>query len=201
MMHARKSHRLHVFAPRVRVRVGLIAFASVMAAACSNPRSQDGALTASPESQQPPGSEANAGGQTDPPKPDSDDDGGANVVAVRTSGNGGAYDFAVTLRSPDTGCDRYADWWEVITPDGALRYRRILAHSHVDEQPFTRSGGPVDVQPNARVIVRAHMNDTGYGGTAFSGSAESGFAADPSVTAELAPKLAEQSPLPNGCAF
>jgi hypothetical protein len=45
------------------------------------------------------------------------------------------------------------------------------------------------------------MNDAGYGGVAFSGSAEAGFAADASVTAELAPRLAEEAPLPNGCAF
>lgn len=125
----------------------------------------------------------------------------ADVVAVATSGSAGAYNFAVTLRSADTGCNQYADWWEVITPDGALLYRRILAHSHVDEQPFTRSGGPVDVQSTTRVIVRAHMNDAGYGGVAFSGSVEAGFAADPSITAELAPQLAEEPPLPNGCAF
>ena len=112
-----------------------------------------------------------------------------------------AYSFAVTLQSPDTGCDQYADWWEVITPDGELIYRRILAHSHANEQPFTRSGGPVDVQATTRVIVRAHMNDAGYEGVAFGGSEEAGFAADASVTAELAPQLAEEAPLPNGCAF
>jgi hypothetical protein len=184
----------------VYLRVGLTLIASVTAAACSNPEPRDSELTASPES---PGSEATGGGggHSAQPEPDSGDAGGANVVAVRTSGSAGAYHFAVTLESPDTGCDRYADWWEVITPDGVLVYRRILAHSHADEQPFTRSGGPIDVQPTARVIVRAHMNDAGYGGTAFSGSSESGFAADPSVTAELAPELAKKSPLPNGCAF
>ena len=126
-----------------------------MAAACSNTEPQEGEVPASPEL---PGSAV-----------------GADVVAVRTSGSPGAYSFAVTLQSPDTGCDQYADWWEVITPDGELLYRRVLAHSHVDEQPFTRSGGPVDVQSTTRVIVRAHMNDAGYGGVAFSGSEEAGF--------------------------
>ena len=178
-----------LLARELRLWAWLIVVTSTMAAACSNTEPQEGEV---------PGS---GGDQTAEPEPDSGSAVGADVVAVRTSGSPGAYSFAVTLESPDTGCDQYADWWEVITPDGELLYRRILAHSHVNEQPFTRSGGPVDVQATTRVIVRAHMNDAGYGGVAFSGSAEAGFAADASVTAELAPRLAEEAPLPNGCAF
>ena len=170
-----------LLARELRLWAWLIAVTSTMAAACSNTEPQEGEVLASPEL---PGSAVHT-----------------DVVAVRTSGSPGAYNFAVTLQSPDTGCDQYADWWEVITPDGELLYRRILLHSHVDEQPFTRSGGPVDVQSTTRVIVRAHMNDAGYGGVAFGGSEEAGFAVDASVTAELAPQLAEEAPLPNGCAF
>jgi len=125
----------------------------------------------------------------------------ADVMAVRASGSPGAYTFTVTIRSPDTGCDRYADWWEVLTLEGELVYRRILAHSHVDERPFTRSGGPVDVEESARVVVRAHMSDGGYGGVAFAGSVASGFSADASLTAALAPELSEVPPLPSDCAF
>ena len=125
----------------------------------------------------------------------------ADVTAVQTSGNPGAYTFSVTVRSPDFGCDQYADWWEVLTPEGELLYRRVLAHSHVDEQPFTRSGGPVDLEESARVVVRAHMNNGGYGGTAFTGSVGSGFSAGPSLTAAFAPALSEVSPLPIECAF
>ena len=189
-----------LLARELRLWAWLIVVTSTMAAACSNTEPQEGEVPASPEL---PGSEETGGGgaQTAEPEPDSGSAVGADVVAVRTSGSPGAYSFAVTLQTPDTGCDQYADWWEVITPDGELLYRRILAHSHVDEQPFTRSGGPVDVQSTTRVIVRAHMNDAGYGGVAFGGSEEAGFAADASVTAELAPQLAEEAPLPNGCAF
>ena len=171
-----------------------------MAGACSNTEPQENGVPGSPEL---PGSDETGGGgaQTDEPESDSGSAVRADVVAVRMSGSPGAYSFAVTLQSPDTGCDEYADWWEVITPNGALLYRRILAHSHVNEQPFTRSGGPVDVQATTRVIVRAHMNDAGYGGVSFGGSEEAGFAADPSVTAALAPQLAKEAPLPNGCAF
>jgi hypothetical protein len=50
-------------------------------------------------------------------------------------------DFRVTatVRSADTGWERYADAWEVRAPDGTVLGTRVLAHPHVDEQPFTRS--------------------------------------------------------------
>ncbi len=50
----------------------------------------------------------------------------ADVKLVSISGSPGAYSFSVTVRSPDTGCDRYADWWEVLTTEGQLIYRRVL---------------------------------------------------------------------------
>ena len=141
--------------------------------------------------------------EPDPPNGDTDEEPplAADVLAVQASGTPETYTFAVTLRSPDTGCEQYADWWEVLTPEGRLIYRRVLAHSHVDEQPFTRSGGPVEVPETEDVVVRAHMNDAGYGGVAFVGSVASGFGADPSITAALAPELADVPPKPTGCAF
>lgn len=45
-----------------------------------------------------------------------------------------------------------------MSTDGKLLYRRVLLHSHVDEQPFTRSGGPVPIQTDSVVWVRAHMD-------------------------------------------
>ena len=62
------------------------------------------------------------------------------VTAVKITGEAMNYNFAVTIESQDTGCDQYADWWEVVNSNEALVYRRILAHSHVVEQPFTRNG-------------------------------------------------------------
>jgi hypothetical protein len=67
----------------------------------------------------------------------------ADVVDVSVSGDVGSYIFAVTIASPDSGCAQYADWWEVLGADGSLLYRRVLLHSHVTEQPFVRTGGPV----------------------------------------------------------
>lgn len=122
------------------------------------------------------------------------------MVSVTASGNENAYTFVVEIRSPDTGCEQYADWWEVITEDGELIYRRILAHSHVNEQPFTRSGGPVTIGPETVVIVRAHMYPTGYGGTAFRGSVNGHFE-EIRLEADFAPELETTEPLPDGCAF
>ena len=124
----------------------------------------------------------------------------ADVVSVEVTGDPGAYRFRVGVLSPDTGCDRYADWWEVIGQDGALIYRRVLLHSHVGEQPFERAGSPVPVEANAVVYVRAHLHPDGYGGAAFKGSAQGGF--EPvELVADFAAGLAEVEPLPQGCAF
>ena len=87
---------------------------------------------------------------------------GAEVTSVSVSGGAGAYTFSVGVKSPDTGCEQYADWWEVLSEDAQLIYRRILTHSHVTEQPFTRSGGPVTVDTGQIIIIRAHMNNLGY---------------------------------------
>jgi hypothetical protein len=124
----------------------------------------------------------------------------ADVISVEVSGTENDYRFAVEIRSPDTGCEQYADWWEAVTEDGELIYRRILAHSHVNEQPFTRSGGPAAISADTIVIVRAHMHPDGYGGAAFKGSVQAGFE-EIQLEADFAPELEFTDPLPDGCAF
>ncbi|MEM8485231.1 MAG: hypothetical protein AAF564_06755 [Bacteroidota bacterium] len=122
----------------------------------------------------------------------------ADVVSVSVSGEAGNYQFAVGIESPDIDCSQYANWWEVVAPDGALLYRRILGHSHPAEQPFIRSGGPVEITADDDVIIRAHMHPSGYGGTVYRGSVANGFQAT-SPTADFADELSEQAPLPSGC--
>ena len=124
----------------------------------------------------------------------------ADVKLVSVSGSPGSYSFSVTVRSPDTGCDKYADWWEVLSSEGRLIYRRVLLHSHVGEQPFTRSGGPVNVRPDETIIVRAHMNDTAYGGVALRGNVATGFT-QTQLPPAFAKDIEEQQPKPQGCAF
>ncbi len=98
------------------------------------------------------------------------------MVGVRVEGEAEAATVYVTIRSDETGCDRYADWWEVLDPDGALLYRRILAHSHPDDQPFERSGGPVPISDRDEIVVRAHLAPGGYVGDLMAGTAAAGFA-------------------------
>jgi len=124
----------------------------------------------------------------------------ARVTKVTVSGEANNYNFSVTIASPDTGCDQYADWWEVFTEDGVLIYRRILAHSHVTEQPFTRSGGAVNIGPDDVVYVRAHMNNLGYGTAVYRGTVAGGFTAE-TIAIDQAANLESQDPLPGGCAF
>lgn len=124
----------------------------------------------------------------------------ADVLQVKVSGEIGAYNFAVEIASPDTGCEQYADWWEVLSVDGRLLYRRILTHSHVNEQPFTRSGGPLVIEKDTVVIVRAHMHPAGYGGVVLEGSVQDGFT-ETRLEAGFAEELERSEPLPEGCAF
>jgi hypothetical protein len=124
----------------------------------------------------------------------------AYVRSVEVTGDENAYQFSVEIRSPDTGCEQYADWWEVISEEGDLIYRRILTHSHASEQPFTRSGGLVEINADTIVIVRAHMHPEGYGGAAFRGSMQGGFE-EIQLEADFAPDLEFVDPLPAGCAF
>ena len=56
--------------------------------------------------------------------------GSANVIAVDAKGSNGNYNFYVTLSSDETGCEQYANWWEILDENGSLLYRRILIHSH-----------------------------------------------------------------------
>ncbi|MGB7518992.1 MAG: hypothetical protein WA896_05100, partial [Spirulinaceae cyanobacterium] len=108
--------------------------------------------------------------------------------------------FAFTVSSHDSGCDRYADWWEVITPDEKLLYRRVLLHSHVEEQPFTRTGGTVAIQPQQEVIVRVHMSPDGYSANAQKGTVKDGFS-EVTLPTDFANSLANLEPLPSNCTF
>ncbi|MBU2972778.1 hypothetical protein [Zobellia sp. B3R18] len=124
----------------------------------------------------------------------------AGVIEIEVSGEENAYTFNTTVISPDTGCDQYADWWEVIDLKGNLIYRRILTHSHVDEQPFSRSGASIPLAEDTQVYVRVHMNSLGYASEVQKGSVENGFM-KAELDSEFAKELEKVEPLPTGCAF
>ena len=90
--------------------------------------------------------------------------GEVDVLSVDVSKSGNRYTFAVTVEHADEGWDHYADGWEVVGPDGTVLGKRVLAHPHVDEQPFTRSGSFEIPAGITSVTVRSHDSVHGYGG-------------------------------------
>jgi hypothetical protein len=90
----------------------------------------------------------------------------ADVVDVKVDReSSGTFRFDVTISSDETGWEKYADKWDVVAPDGTVLGTRVLAHPHVDEQPFTRSLEGVAVPAGiTSVVVRAHDSVEGYGG-------------------------------------
>lgn len=92
--------------------------------------------------------------------------GEADVVDVRyVQASDGTYTFDVTVRHADAGPDHFADRWEIVGPDGAVIATRILAHPHVEEQPFTRGLAGVEIDEDVEeVTVRAHDGLHGFGG-------------------------------------
>lgn len=71
--------------------------------------------------------------------------------------------FDVTLSHPDTGWDHYADGWRVELADGTVLGTRVLAHPHVNEQPFTRRAMiAVPIEGEDGVFVRASCNVHGW---------------------------------------
>lgn len=96
--------------------------------------------------------------------------GEADVVSAEAvCGEHYVCEFHVTLRHADEGWEHYADRWEVLTPDGELLATRVLAHPHVDEQPFTRSLRNVRIPEGvSQVVIRANDSVHGYGGKTIS---------------------------------
>ncbi|MEN8114058.1 MAG: hypothetical protein ABFS21_06685 [Actinomycetota bacterium] len=91
----------------------------------------------------------------------------AHVIDATVEASTTGYRVAATVRSADTGWEQYADAWEVRDESGAVLGTRVLAHPHVDEQPFTRSLDGVDIPPGttsveiaARDSVHGFCGDT-----------------------------------------
>jgi len=95
--------------------------------------------------------------------------GDADVTHVAVRQVGGLFDLDITIRSKDTGWERYADRIEALAPDGAVLGTRVLDHPHQDEQPFTRDLSQLNVPRGiARLTVRVHFKPTGFDGATMS---------------------------------
>jgi len=90
------------------------------------------------------------------------------IVEVKISKESffGSRSIFVTVEHEDTGWDHYADTFDISTPDGEILSTRVLAHPHVDEQPFTRDARGVSIPDGVtEVLVRAKDSVHGFGET------------------------------------
>ena len=84
-----------------------------------------------------------------------------NVIARQAAD--GSWRFDVTISHPDTGWDHYADAWRILDMQRKELGVRILAHPHVEEQPFTRSLSGVRIPEGIlRVQVQARDKPGGW---------------------------------------
>jgi hypothetical protein len=85
------------------------------------------------------------------------------VQNVKVSKANGSYTFKVTLLHSDSGWDDYANAWRVKDMNGNTLGERVLAHPHVNEQPFTRSLSGVKIPDGVKsVVIEAHDTVTGW---------------------------------------
>lgn len=75
------------------------------------------------------------------------------IQQVTTTRTGDTWRIDVTLSHPDTGWDHYADGWRVLDMQGKELGLRVLAHPHVNEQPFTRSLGGISIPEGTKMII------------------------------------------------
>lgn len=73
------------------------------------------------------------------------------VSATRSTNS--TWSFSVTIRHGDEGWNHYADLWVITDPEtGDVLGERILAHPHVNEQPFIRSLSGVELPEGQRFL-------------------------------------------------
>ena len=65
---------------------------------------------------------------------------------------------------------------------------------------FDRAGGPIAVDAEQEIVVRAHMSTTGYGGSVLRGSVGGGFRSD-RLAEDFAVDVERRDPQPPPCAF
>ncbi len=108
---------------------------------------------------------------------------GAVVLKVESDNSPSPNILAAEIDSPDEDCDQYADWWEVLAPDGTLIQRQVIAKPHPDDQSFTSEMKLTQaLNPTQTVLIRAHFHGSyddegrsGYTDQALRGSVARGF--------------------------
>ena len=91
--------------------------------------------------------------------------GEADIVSASARQTGSTWTLTATVRHADEGWSHYADAWQALDERGDVIATRILAHPHVDEQPFTRSLSGVKIPEEVEVLTfRARDSVHGFGG-------------------------------------
>jgi len=89
--------------------------------------------------------------------------GEVSVMKVHFEQRGDSWHVSTTLRHADTGWSHYADAWRIVDEKGTILGTRTLYHPHVDEQPFTRSLGNVQIPKGVTVVfVEGHDKEHGW---------------------------------------
>ncbi len=85
-------------------------------------------------------------------------------VDISKKSSSGSRTIMATVRHADSGWKHYADAIEISTPEGVILRTRVLAHPHVNEQPFTRGASGINIPEGVRKIrVRAKDSVHGFG--------------------------------------
>ena len=85
------------------------------------------------------------------------------IVNVVLTQNSGIWRADVTLNHADTGWKHYADAWRLVDKKGNEISKRTLYHPHVNEQPFTRSLGSIQIPKDNKIIfIEAHDLNRGW---------------------------------------
>lgn len=72
------------------------------------------------------------------------------------------WNVSVTLKHADSSWDHYADDWRIVDTGGKIIADRVLAHPHIDEQPFTRSQGQIRLPTSDMIYIEAHDKRHGW---------------------------------------
>ena len=117
---------------------------------------------------QPPASTTSTTNGADGQATDAAADECAHVIGATVEPTSQGFTVSATVRSADTGWDKYADLWQVRTLDGEILGERELAHPHETEQPFTRSLSGVEIPSEVTaVVIAARDSVVGFCGDEF----------------------------------
>jgi hypothetical protein len=121
----------------------------------------------------------------------------AHVIGASASqANGNTWTFAATVKSADTGWDKYADQWIVLDGESSMLGTKDLLHPHETEQPFTRSLSGVVVPTSVDYVkIAARDSVAGFCGSNYTLSLfVRPSCSSPVMEPSVAPSISEPTP-------